>query len=169
MGFEQFASSRVQDFLILDELFRSSAGSIAKARFRYDNRLYVLKEVAVTQQLPHPHSHSLTPDDGVSEWRSEGKSRKSAMNEVMLLQQLNHPNVIRFHGHFWDNAKRVSGAVSGAQSLYIVLEYCECGDLSRLIAARRVSNAPLEEAFIWRTFYQICLGVQHLHQNGMCV
>ena len=96
----------------------------------------------------------------------EGRSRRHAMNEVTLLQQLNHPNVIRFFGHFWDDSKRDT-AGTGAQSLFIVLEYCECGDLGRLVAARRSDACNyLDEAFVWRIFHQICEGVQHLHQNG---
>lgn len=149
MGFEKFAASTAKDFVVIEEIFRNQAGSIAKVQFKYDQKMYVLKEIAIT---------------------GETHSRKNALNEVTLLQQLNHPNVIRFFGHFWDESLRRGGAT---QSLFIVLEYCECGDLGKLIAARRLllqqqggAAGYLEEAFIWRTFHQICRGVQHLHQNG---
>lgn len=141
MAFEKFASSRASDFIVQEELFRSQSGGISRVLFKFDKKLYVLKEIIV----------------------SDAKGRRNAVNEVNLLQQLNHPNVVKFHGHFWDDSRR-NGVLS---SLFIVLEYCECGDLGGLIATRRKLEKPLEEAYIWRMFYQICLGVQHLHQNGI--
>lgn len=129
MGFEKFAASTAADFTVIEEIFRNHAGSIAKVQFKYDQKLYVLKEIVV----------------------SESKSRRLAINEVNLLQQLNHPNVIKFFGHFWDDSKRQGTT----QSLFMVLEYCECGDLGKLIATRRAQGAFLDEGFVWRLFLQV--------------
>ena len=47
MGFEKFASSRAADFKVVEELARSAAGSVSRAVFKYDDKMYVLKEIVV--------------------------------------------------------------------------------------------------------------------------
>lgn len=136
MGFEKFASSSTRDFNLVEELFRGSTGSVWKAVFKYDKKVYVLKQNKL---------------DG-------SRTRKHAMNEVELLLQLSHENCIKCHGHFFDESHN---------SVYIVLDYCEGGDLSRLIDERRKESQYFEESEIWNYFLQICKGVQHLHQMGI--
>lgn len=108
-----------------------------RATFKYDNKDYVLKQNKL--------------DNG-------SRSRKNALNEVALLMQLSHVNCIKCHGHFFDESHN---------SIYIVLDYCEGGDLHSLIDERRKTSAHFEESEIWNYFLQICLGVQHLHQMGI--
>ena len=86
------------------------------------------------------------------------RSRKQAMNEIELLMQLSHPNCIKCHGHFFDDSHN---------SIYIVLDYCEGGDLHKLLEERRATSSYLDESEIWNYFLQICLGVQHLHEMGI--
>ena len=55
-----------------------------------------------------------------------GESEKQMLvSEVNLLRELKHPNIVKYYDRIIDriNAK-----------LYIVMEYCEGGDLSSLIA-----------------------------------
>jgi serine/threonine protein kinase len=134
--FERFAASSFRDFNNVDELYRSTAGAVYRATFKYDDRVYVLKERVL----------------------SELGKRKNITNEVQLLAQLSHPNVIRCEGWFWDSRK---------QSLFIVLEYCEGGDLYKLIQKRKARSRYFSEAYIWHIFHQICLSVRHLHENGI--
>ena len=84
--------------------------------------------------------------------------RKDIMNEVNLLLQLDNPNVVRCEGWFFD--ERI-------KSLFIVLEYCNGGDLYKLIARRKSKQRYMDERYIWFLFNQICLGIKHLHENGI--
>lgn len=138
MRSERFACATLKDFGEIKELYRSGSGAVYRARFRYDSCLYVLKERKV----------------------SEMGRKKDIMNEVRLLAQVDHPNVIKCEGWFNDEERR---------SLFIILEYCNCGDLSKKIASRKVTSRPkfFPERYIWFMFHQICLGVQHLHYNGI--
>jgi len=76
MSSERFAASSFSDFEEVEEIYRSQTGAVLKAKFKYDRKTYVLKE----RKLP------------------ELGKRKDIMNEVHLLAQLNHPNVIRCEG-----------------------------------------------------------------------
>eukprot|EP01039_Chlorochromonas_danica_P006718 gene6718-7427_t len=104
---ERFASCSFQkDFHSIQELFRSSAGVVYQAVFRYDGKAYVLKERKL----------------------AELGRRKDIMNEVKLLQQLHHPNVVRCEGWFRDLDR---------DCLFIVLEFCAGGDLAQMITSYR--------------------------------
>eukprot|EP01041_Mallomonas_annulata_P010772 gene10772-22497_t len=133
---DRFAAFTLKDFEIQEEIFRSKYGGVFKAKFNYNNRAYVLKERRIAEL---------------------GRT-KDMLNEVKLLDQLNHPNVIKCEGHFWDQDR---------SSLYLVLEYCECGDLQSKIDRRKRSGTYFDEAYIWKIFYQICAGVRHLHEHGI--
>ena len=40
------------------------------------------------------------------------------MGEASILKTLDHPNIVTLHGYFYD-----------AKNIYVVLEYCEHGNL----------------------------------------
>lgn len=133
---ERFASSKFADFTNVRELYRSQAGAVFRATFKYDNREYVIKERHLSKQ---------------------GQT-KDIMNEVKLLIQLHHPNVIRCEGWFRDDSRK---------SIFIVLEYCGGGDLSSVIVKRKSNNGHFEEREIWYIFNQLCDGLKHLHEHGI--
>lgn len=55
---------------------------------------------------------------------SEGE-KQMLVSEVNLLRELRHPNIVRYYDRIIDRT---------STTLYIVMEYCEGGDLSSLIA-----------------------------------
>lgn len=54
---------------------------------------------------------------------SEGE-KQMLVSEVNLLRELKHPNIVRYYDRIIDRT---------STTLYIVMEYCEGGDLSSLI------------------------------------
>jgi NIMA (never in mitosis gene a)-related kinase len=124
------------DFHILEELFRSAAGAVFKVRRKKNRQLCVLKE---------------------RKFAELGRKR-DILNEVDLLERLDHPNVIKCYGHFWDHS-------TGA--LYMVLEYADSGDLYTHVLQRRTTKEYFPEATIWSMFYQLCQGLNHMHSNGV--
>lgn len=92
---------------------------------------------------------------------SELGVRSDLMHEVNLLTQLNHPNIVTCEGWFRDEKNK---------SLFIVLEYCEGGDLQSFIKFQKSGDKPVKfipEELVWIIFEQICDGVLHLHENGI--
>lgn len=70
------------------------------------------------------------------------------------------PHIIGFHEAFWDSAPD--------QTLLLVLEYGDGGDLEGLIKARLHREAePLNEQEALRIFHQIAMGVQFLHSHNV--
>ena len=133
---EKFASCRFSDFTDIKELYRSQAGAVFVARFKYDKKRYILKE----RTLP------------------ELGRRKDMMNEVNLLTQLDHYNVVRCEGYFRDESRK---------SLFIILEYCADGDLKSMLDDHKKKRQYIDEKMIWHIFTQICQGVKHLHEHGI--
>jgi MAP/microtubule affinity-regulating kinase len=72
--------------------------------------------------------------------------------EASILRQLCHANVIQFHECFRDG-----------DLLFLVTENCAGGDLLKWISEERLSSAAAQT----RVFYEICLGIQYLHNRGI--
>ena len=82
------------------------------------------------------------------------KTRLDCINEISLLQRLNHTNIVRYHTSFLE-----------ANSLYIVLELADCGDLAQLLKHFRKVQRSIPERTIWQYFRQIANGLMHMHEN----
>eukprot|EP00826_Nyctotherus_ovalis_P022917 TRINITY_DN17675_c0_g1_i2.p1 TRINITY_DN17675_c0_g1~~TRINITY_DN17675_c0_g1_i2.p1 ORF type:complete len:568 (-),score=127.98 TRINITY_DN17675_c0_g1_i2:234-1937(-) len=78
--------------------------------------------------------------------------RSEALSEARILQSLSSPYIVSYHSSFIENEK-----------LCIVMEYCENGDLSRLLAGQH--GQFLEEDAIWKYFIEICLALLYLHNR----
>jgi serine/threonine protein kinase len=102
MRSEEFKSSALSDFVIQQELGHSATGAVFKALYKGNNQIYALKKKVI----------------------SDSQTRTTVLNEVNLLQQLNHENIVTCYGSFWD---------TNLNHLYIILEFCENGDLRGLI------------------------------------
>ena len=68
------------------------------------------------------------------------KEKQMLVSEVNILRELNHPNVVKYYDRVIDrtNAK-----------IYIVMEYCEGGDISTLIKNSKKEKQYLPEDMIW--------------------
>jgi NIMA (never in mitosis gene a)-related kinase len=75
-----------------------------------------------------------------------GLTLDEANKEVILLQQLQHPNIIQIFDHFSDD-----------KFLYIVMEFADGGDLQQKIKSQ--SSTPFEEDFIINIFAQLAFAL----------
>uniref|UniRef100_A0A0A9YCI2 NEK6-subfamily protein kinase n=2 Tax=Lygus hesperus TaxID=30085 RepID=A0A0A9YCI2_LYGHE len=82
------------------------------------------------------------------------QARADCLKEISLLQQLEHPNVIRY----------ITSYIEGSE-LNIVLELADAGDLSRMIRHFRRSHRLIPEPTVWRYFVQIVSGLHHMHSK----
>ena len=80
------------------------------------------------------------------------EDKKDAEREVEIMSKIRHPNVVRYFESWTDNRNTLS----------ILMEFCESGDLDQLIKSRK---RPFKELRIWRILSQIFSGLAHLHEN----
>ncbi|KAG9004456.1 G2-specific serine/threonine protein kinase [Tulasnella sp. JGI-2019a] len=85
------------------------------------------------------------------------KDRKQIVAEVNILKDLSHQHIVRYHDRYVD---RENGY------LYILMEYCGGGDLSRELLKHKKHSQAIPEQQIWQYFYQLLLALQHCHHPG---
>ena len=72
--------------------------------------------------------------------------------EIEMLKSLNHPNVIKIHKILEDS-----------KTFYIIMEYCQNGELFNRIVQKQHLNED-EAAFF---YYQLINGLEYIHQNNI--
>ncbi|KAM3933009.1 serine/threonine-protein kinase Nek3 [Leptodactylus fuscus] len=77
---------------------------------------------------------------------------KESRQEAVLLAKMKHPNIVKFREAF-----------EADDHLYIVMEYCDRGDLLDTIKHQRGKLFPEHTILHW--FVQMCLAVQHIHEK----
>ncbi|GAQ86025.1 Serine Threonine protein kinase [Klebsormidium nitens] len=113
---------------LLDELGKGSYGAVYKARSLRTNELVAIKVISLSEA-----------EEGYEEIRGE----------IEMLQQCNHPNVVRY-----------LGSHQGEDYLWIVMEYCGGGSVADLM---HLSDEPLEEAQIAYICRESLKGLAYLH------
>ncbi|XP_013885280.1 serine/threonine-protein kinase Nek2 isoform X2 [Austrofundulus limnaeus] len=83
--------------------------------------------------------------------------KQMLVSEVNLLRELKHPNIVRYYNRIIDRANA---------TLYIIMEYCEGGDLSCLINRCIKERRYLEEEFVLRVMAQLTLALKECHRRS---
>ncbi|XP_039391208.1 serine/threonine-protein kinase Nek5 [Mauremys reevesii] len=80
------------------------------------------------------------------------KEKEASQKEVILLAKMKHPNIVTFYSSLQEKNK-----------LYIVMEYCDGGDLMRRINMQHGVLFNEDQILAW--FVQISLGLKHIHDR----
>lgn len=80
------------------------------------------------------------------------KEKMDAYNECKLLKKVNHPNIIKYIDSFIED-----------DTLHIVTQYCDQGDLSSAIRKQKELNVYFDEDLIIDWFVQITMAVDYIH------
>ncbi|KAJ3398448.1 hypothetical protein HDU80_008901, partial [Chytriomyces hyalinus] len=121
----------------LDVIGSGSFGVIRKVRRKADGRLLVRKEI----------------DYG----KMTEKEKKQLVAEVNILRELRHPNIVRYYERFVDRP---------GSRIYIIMEWCEGGDLAGIIKQCKKENKRLPEDVIWNLMTQLLLALQECHHGA---
>jgi len=79
-----------------------------------------------------------------------------AHQEVFLLQTFNHPYIVGYRDSF---------LIEGANTLVIVMEYCNAGDLRKAIKEKVKCQEHFAEEQVMTWFVQLCLALQYIHSE----
>ncbi|XP_028809340.1 serine/threonine-protein kinase Nek2 [Denticeps clupeoides] len=129
-------ASLVDGYEVLSTIGSGSYGKCQKVRRKSDGKVLVWKEL-----------------DYGSMTEAE---KRMLVSEVNLLRELKHPNIVRYYDRIVHRP---------TTTLYIVMEYCEGGDLASLIAKCVRERRYLEEDFILRVMAQLVLALKDCHRS----
>ena len=125
------------DFEIVSELGRGSYGVVYKVKARKNhNNIYALKK------LPMMHM--------------KARHQREALQEMLLLKKLSHPNIIRYYSSFIE-----------FECLYILMKFAAGGDLHSMLRRMRNQKRYLSEREVWRYAHEIGLGLSYLHSHNI--
>jgi len=82
------------------------------------------------------------------------KKTKDKESEINILSNLNHPNLIKFYYSF-----------ANEEGIYIIMEFCEYGDLYSLLQSVKKKKVYVNEDIIWDVAMQTLLGLEYLHSK----
>ena len=97
---DKIKNNRINDFQIEHKLGSGAFSEVFKVKRKSDKELYALKKVRMMK---------------LSE-----KEKENALNEVRILASIRHPNIASYKEAFFEES---------TNSLCIVMEYCDNGDL----------------------------------------
>ena len=122
------------DFQTMQTLGQGTYSTVYKVRRLSDGQVYALKQVPMGKLKP--------------------KDKANAVNEVRILASVTHPNVVAYKEAFFDEP---------TQSLCIVMEYADCGDLLQRVRAYQKKGTYMAESFVWTCLIQLVRGLKALH------
>lgn len=129
----------MENYEVLDLIGKGNFGSISKILRKSDDKILVWKEL----------------DYG----RMSEKEKQNIVSEVNILRDLHHPNIVRYYDRIVDKKNT---------KIYIIMEYCEGGDIGLLIKRLKKNKELIPEEIIWKIFTQLVLALHecHNHKDG---
>ena len=85
-----------------------------------------------------------------------------AIGEINVMARMDSPYIVKYYDSFITQKKKVN----------IVMEFCEHGDLHKLLRKRRdlldeSKHKYLTENIVWKFFIQISIGLYHMHSQNI--
>ena len=79
---------------------------------------------------------------------------KDKENEIKILSNLSHPNLIKCFYSFYNS-----------ENIYIIMDFCEFGDLFSLLQSVKKKKVFVNEDIIWNIAIQVLIGLNYLHSK----
>ena len=123
----------MENYEFLGNIGQGMSGKVYKAKNKKENRFYAIKKLNFNE---------------INE-----KERIAIQDEVNLLKQLKHPNIVTYKDSFFDNEN----------CLNIVMVFCEMGDMYTKIRKQKGEYFSEETIFLW--IAQLCLALSYVHDK----
>ncbi|NXQ23636.1 NEK4 kinase, partial [Alaudala cheleensis] len=120
-------------YCFLRAVGKGSYGEVSLARHRQDRKQYVIKKLNLRSV--------------------SSRERRAAEQEAQLLSQLRHPNIVTYRESWQGDDGH----------LYIVMGFCEGGDLYHKLKEQKGKLLPENQVVEW--FVQIAMALQYLHEK----
>ncbi|XP_051932219.1 serine/threonine-protein kinase Nek4 [Hippocampus zosterae] len=122
-------------YIFIRVVGKGSYGEVNLVKHRTDRKQYVIKKLNLTT--------------------SSKRERRAAEQEAQLLSQLRHPNIVTYR-ESWEGTDL---------QLYIVMGFCEGGDLYHRLKQQKGELLPERQVVEW--FVQIAMALQYLHERNI--
>ncbi|ORZ29748.1 kinase-like domain-containing protein, partial [Catenaria anguillulae PL171] len=122
------------NYEFLSVIGSGSFGRICKVRRLRDNQIMARKEIDYR--------------------RMKEKERRQLVQEVNILRELAHPNIVKYYSRYVDRESCV---------INILMEYCEAGDLSRVIKDHKQRGRWISEEVVWTFAAQLIAALHECH------
>ena len=123
----------MENYEFLGNIGQGMTGKVYKAKHKKENRFYAIKKLNFNE---------------INE-----KEKIAIQDEVNLLKQLKHPNIVTYKDSFFDKEN----------CLNIVMVFCEMGDMYTKIRKQKGENFPEETILLW--IAQLCLALSYVHDK----
>ncbi|KAM6980852.1 serine/threonine-protein kinase Nek4 [Aplochiton taeniatus] len=123
----------MNNYIFIRVVGKGSYGEVHLVKHKTDRKQYVIKKLNLTT--------------------SSKRERRAAEQEAQLLSQLRHPNIVTYR-ESWEGDDF---------QLYIVMGFCEGGDLYHRLKQQKGELLPERQVVEW--FVQIAMALQYLHEK----
>lgn len=105
----------MENYEVVGQIGKGNFGLIFKIKRKTDSKILVWKEI----------------DYG----NMNEKEKQQIVSEVNILRELRHPNIVKYYDRIIDKKN---------SKIYIVMEYCEAGDMGAVIKKCRKSKVKVK-------------------------
>lgn len=127
-------ASIADEYEPLEVIGKGSFGTVRKVRQKSNGEILVRKEIEYTSMSVQEKTHIIS--------------------ELRILRELDHPNVVKYYRH---------DHVPEKKSIHIYQEYCDGGDLAKVISTFKREQNTVPEGFIWEVLVQMLLALHRCH------
>lgn len=127
---------KLSEYEVICFLKRGSFAKVSKVRHKTTGRIYVWKELDYGQMTD--------------------KEKQMLVDEVNILRELSHPNIVRYYDRIIDHHNR---------KIFIVQEHCDAGDLSQVIKDYRKKKQNIPESLIWSVLSETATALYACHRK----
>ncbi|XP_034725270.1 serine/threonine-protein kinase Nek4 isoform X2 [Etheostoma cragini] len=131
----------MNSYIFIRVVGKGSYGEVNLVKHKTDRKQYVIKKLNLTT--------------------SSKRERRSAEQEAQLLSQLRHPNIVTYR-ESWEGDDR---------QLYIVMGFCEGGDLYHRLKQQKGELLPERQVVEWfvqiAMALQVLIGCKYLHERNI--
>lgn len=113
-----------------------SFGAVSKIRRKSDGKILCWKELEYGKM--------------------KEKEKQQIVAEVNILRELKHSNIVRYYDRIIDKAKA---------KIYIVMEFCENGDIAKLIKNCKRKKEYILEEIVWKILSQMAYALYDCHKR----